>query len=97
MSRGIYNVNRISVIIQRCIFRQNRNSALPFQIVGIHDALLHGLIFPKGAALLEQSVYKRRFPMIHMRYNGDISYVFPYVFRICFHIPSISSESFRFL
>ncbi len=51
----------------------DRDPALLFEIVRIHDPLGDPLILAEGAGLLEQAVHERRLAVIDVSDNGDIA------------------------
>ena len=52
---------------------ENRDAALTFQIVRVHDALRHFLIRPEDAALLQHGVHQGGLAMIDVGDDGDIA------------------------
>ena len=54
-------------------FGQDGDAALALQIVGVHGALVHVLVFAHRAGLLEELVHKRGFAMVDMGDDGDIA------------------------
>ncbi len=55
----------------RSIFRQNGDSALAFELVGIHDTILG--FTADGAGLFQQTVYQFGFTMAHVGDDGDVA------------------------
>ena len=53
--------------------RQNRDAALFFQLVGIHDALDDALIVAERAGLLQELVHQSGFAMVNVRDDRDIA------------------------
>ena len=67
----------LCVLIGDCrILGQDCNSALPFNIARVHDALGHFLIRAEYAALPEQAVDERRFAVVDVGDDGNISDIF---------------------
>ena len=73
MSWRIDNIDLDALIFGGRILCQDGNAALAFNIVGVHDALLHGLIFTEGSALLEHAVHKRRLAVVDVCDDCNIS------------------------
>ena len=61
---GIYYVYSHIAADDRRVFRKYRDSALAFEIAGVHDALRDLLIFVVFAALLQHFVHKRGLTVI---------------------------------
>src|ERR1019366_1126154 len=55
------------------VLGKNRDAALAFQIVRVHDALGDGLVVAEGAALPEHGVHQRGLAVIHVGDNGDVA------------------------
>ena len=71
--RRIHNVDLDVVIKNGRVLGQNRDPALAFQLVRVHDAFCHGLIGAESAALAEHGVHQRRFAVVHMSDDGDVA------------------------
>ena len=52
---------------------EDGDAALALEIVGIHGALGHALVFAEGAGLLQQPVDQRRLAVVDMGDNGDVA------------------------
>ncbi len=78
MSRGIHDIDFHIFIEDGGIFGQDRDPALPLDIVGVHDPFRHLLIGTEDAALLQELVHQCCLSMIHM---GNDRYV-PYIFTL---------------
>ena len=59
-------------------FGQDGDAALALQIVGIHGALGHVLVFAHRAGLLEELVHKRGLPMVDMGDDGNVANIHGY-------------------
>ncbi len=79
MTRRVDNVDFNILIKYSRVFGQNGNAALPLNVIGIHDALLHRLIFPKNAGLLQKLVDQRCFSVINVGNNCYISNIFSFL------------------
>ena len=75
MPGRVDNVYLNAVVHKACVFGKNRDSALAFNVVRIHNALFNLLIFAENAALLKHCVNKRCLAVVNMRYYGNISYI----------------------
>ena len=73
VARRVHDVDFGVAVTHGGVFRQNRNAALPFEVAGVHHALHDFLIGPVYAALFEHFIHERRFPVVDMGDNGDIS------------------------
>ncbi|CDN41630.1 hypothetical protein BN871_AI_01410 [Paenibacillus sp. P22] len=72
---SIDDVDEVVLIVDRGVFRQNRNAALPLQIVGVHRPFMDDFVVAERSGLLQQLVDKRRFAVVDVRDNGDIANV----------------------
>jgi hypothetical protein len=68
---------------ERRIFRENRDPALAFEVVGIHYALDERFIGAKNPALPQHGVDQRRFAVVYVRDNGDIANILAHDFCVC--------------
>ena len=73
MAGGIYYVDLHAVIGGGGVLRQNGDAALPFQVAGVHHTVLHHLVIPEGAALLEHFIDQRGLAVVNVGNNGYIS------------------------
>ena len=73
VARRIDDINPRILPCNRRRLGDDRDPALLFEIVRIHDPLGDPLILAEGAGLLEQTVHERRLAMIDVSYNGDIA------------------------
>ena len=80
---GIHNIDLDPLVYQGGVFGQNGNASFFFQIVGIHNALFHLLIFTEGTRLLEHSIHQGGFSVVNVSNNGDVSDI------LIFHIQSL--------
>ena len=55
------------------VFSQDRDAALAFELVRIHDPLGDHLVLAEHPRLLEHPVHQRRFAMVDVRDDGDIA------------------------
>ena len=73
VARGVYNIDLHIAVLDGGVFGQNGNAALPLQVPGVHDPVLHFLVLPEGAALLEHLVHQGGLAMVHVGDDGDVS------------------------
>ena len=73
MARRIHNVDFDIIIIGSGIFGEDRDSAFPFEVAGIHDSVRHHLIIAEASALLKHFVHKRRLAVVYVCDNRNIS------------------------
>ena len=66
MSRGVNDIQPVIAVAVRAVFGRNGNSALTFQITGVHKPLGHVLIVTEHARLPEKLINQGRFTMIDM-------------------------------
>ena len=73
MAGRVQNID-LGAIVHHCrIFRQNGDTAFPFQIVRIHHAFRHLFIGAENMALLQHSIYQCGFAMIDMGDDRNIA------------------------
>ena len=58
--------------------RENRNTAFAFKVVRIHHALDDILVIAKDVRLPEHRIHERCLAVVHMRDDGDVSYIVSY-------------------
>lgn len=63
------------------VFGQDGDAALAFQVVGIHYAVGHLLVFAEHAALLEHFVHQRGLAVVYMGDDGDVANVVSHNFH----------------
>ncbi len=73
MAGRVDDVDFHVVIEDGGIFRQDRDAALAFQFVRIHDAFDMVLVGTKGAALLQHGVDQRGLAVVNVRDDGDVA------------------------
>ena len=88
MARRIYDIDLDSFVMDCRILGQDGDSALSFDIVGIHHTLHDFLIFTKDAALPQKLVHQRGLAMVNMGNNGNIPDVFPFDLHLLFTLLS---------
>ena len=75
VARGINNINFGVFILDSRVFCQNGNSALSFQVIGIHHAIDHRLILAVDTALFEHLIHQRRFTVVDVGNDSNISQI----------------------
>ena len=73
MTRRINDVDPITVPLERCVLRANRDSFLTLKIHRIHHPLLDLLIGTERARLAQQLIDQRRLAVINVRNNGNVT------------------------
>ncbi len=73
MPRRINNVNFHAVIFNGRIFGHDSDSLFPLQSIRIHNQVTHRLVLSEDFALLKHCIHKRRFTMVNMSDDCDIS------------------------
>ena len=76
MARRIYYVYSVILILYRGIFAEYGYAALPFQVAGVHHALLHLLVRPEYAALTQQAVHQRGLAVVNVGNYGNVTDIF---------------------
>ncbi len=59
--------------MDRRVLRENRDAALFFKVVGIHNALDDGFIGAERAGLAQHGVDQRGLAVVNVRDDGDIA------------------------
>ena len=70
---GVDDVDAGIFPFDRGRFGENGNAALFFDVVGIHHAFHHALVFAERTGLLQKLVNKRRFSMVNVRDDRDVA------------------------
>ena len=76
VSGCIHDIDLCTFIIDSSVFAQDGDTPLSLEIVGIHDSLLHCLIFTKDTALLQQAVHQGGLAVIDMGNDRYVSNIF---------------------
>ena len=72
MARSVDDVDPGVFPLHRGALRQNGNAALALQIVGVHGAFGHFLVFTKRAGLGEKLIHQRGLAVVNVRDDRDI-------------------------
>ncbi len=67
---------------KRRVFRENRDPAFAFEVVGIHHALDKRFIGAEDSTLAQHGVDQRRFAVVYVRDNGDITNILAHDFYV---------------
>ena len=70
---GVDDVDVGAFVLNSAVLRQNRNAALLFQVVRVHDSGVDRLVFTEGAGLAQQLIHQRGFAVVNVGDNGDIT------------------------
>ena len=73
VARGVHNVDLDILVANRGILRQNGDAALALDVAGVHHALGDNLVVSVNAALLEHLIDQRRFAVVNVGNDGDVS------------------------
>ena len=73
MTGRIDDIKFVIPVTNGGVFRQNGNSALAFERVGIHDARFDLLSLTENAALAEHGINEGGLPMVDVGNNGDVT------------------------
>jgi hypothetical protein len=75
VSGRIDNVDMRAFVLHRAILGQNRDAALPFEVIGIHDPLCDMLMRGEGAGLTQELVDQRGLAVVDVGDDCDVAYV----------------------
>ena len=64
-------------VVDRAVFREDCDTALPFQGIGVQDAVADKLALAKPPALSEQLIHERCFAMVYMCDDRYTTYILP--------------------
>ena len=73
VARGVHNVDLGVPVGDGGILGHNGDTALPLQIVGVHDPVHHFLILPIDAALLQHGVHQGGLAVVNVGNDGHVS------------------------
>ena len=73
VSWGVDDVDDVVAPADGGVLGFDRNSSLTLLVHGVHGALIHRLVFAKGAGLLEHLIHERGLAMINVSDDGNIS------------------------
>ena len=73
MHRMSEGVRLVDLVTDRRVLGEDGDAALPLEVIGVHDALVHLLVGADGAGLLEESVDERGLPMVDVGDDGHIA------------------------
>jgi hypothetical protein len=73
MARRIDDVDRHILVLDAGVLGENGDAALPLQVVGVHDALHHGLILPKDLGLAQHPIDQGGFAVIDVGDDGNVA------------------------
>jgi len=76
----VHDVELNAPVANRGVLSENGNAALALERIGIHHPRCDLLAFAEDAALLEHRIDQRRFAVVDVRNDGDVTNVGP-----CFH------------
>src|SRR5690606_19350150 len=70
---SVDDIDEVVAVVNGRVLGQNRDAALPFELVAVHRPLDHAFVGPVDAALLEQRVDESGLPVVDVRDDGDIA------------------------
>jgi len=75
VARGVYDVYTVVTVLHSSDFGGDSNPALAFLVTTVHyERLTHfRLVIAKSLRLLEQAVHQRRFAMVNVRNDCDVT------------------------
>ena len=76
VARSIHDVDLHILILDGGVLGKDGDAPLALQVVGVHNALHHGLIFPVHAGLLEHLIHQSGLAMVNVGNYGNISQFF---------------------
>ena len=72
---GVDDVDARVFPFDRSCLGQNGDATLALQIVAVHGAFRHGLVFPERAGLFEQLIHQGRLAVVHVSDDCDVAQV----------------------
>ena len=76
VSWGVHDVDLGPLVLHSRVLRENGNSPLPLNIVGVHHPLHHFLVGAEHTALAQQAVHQGGLAVVYVGDDGNISHVF---------------------
>ena len=73
MSRRVDDIDSIISPANSGVFGQNGDAALTLLIIRVHDALSARHFSVQRTGLLQQAIHQRRFAMVDVSNNGDVT------------------------
>lgn len=73
VTRSIYYVDLMLLILHRGILAEDGNASLPFQIVVIHDQFPCILILPEHLGGMQDLIHQSGLTMVNVSDDGDVS------------------------
>src|ERR1017187_9941657 len=73
VARRIDDIDAGPAVLDRAVLRQDRDTALTLDVIGVHDALADFLVRREGAGLLEQAVHQRGLAVVDVGDDGDVA------------------------
>ena len=75
VARRVHDVDLGILIMDGGVLGQDGDAPLPFQVPGVHDPVLHHLVFPENAPLPQHFVDQGGLAVVHVGDDGDIANV----------------------
>ncbi len=73
VAKSVDDINVRVFVFDRTLLREDGNAALFLEIIGIHHAGIHLLVFTESAGLTQQLVHQRGFAMVNVGNDGDVA------------------------
>ena len=70
---GVNNIDANAVVINCSVLGENRDAALPLQVIGIEDAGRHSLTFTEDPRLVQQRIHQGGLAVVHVGDDRDIA------------------------
>src|SRR6266567_528259 len=73
VARGVDDVDLVAAVVDRQVFGKDGDPPLLFQVVGVHDPLGDGLVFPEYPGMAQHGVHQGGLAMVDVGDYGDIA------------------------
>ncbi|MNL09801.1 hypothetical protein D3C87_1305750 [compost metagenome] len=73
MARSVHDIDVRAVVFDSTVLREDRDPAFLFQVVRVHHALNHLLVFAEGTCLAQELVDQGGLAMIDVGDDGDVT------------------------
>ena len=93
---GVNDIDLDAFIVDGGVLGEDRDTALALLVVRVHDAGRDFLILAIDAPLLEQSVDERRFTVVDVGDNGDVTQILSFHRNTSFVYENSSRKVFNF-
>jgi hypothetical protein len=73
VARGVDDIDLDALMPDRCVLGEDRDATLTLEIARVHDPFGNPLVRAEGAALPQHGVHQRRFAVVDVGNDGQIS------------------------